>query len=207
MLEAGIWLVPLAAFLAAYAIGSLTSAVVVARLLGLPDPRHAGSGNPGATNILRLGGKGAAGLTLAGDVLKGTVPVAVAMAAGLDGWSLAAMAPAPFLGHVFPLYSGGRDGGKGVATGLGVYLALAPLIAGGLVLTWVVVAAVTRYSSLAALAAAASLPLWTLGLRPEPGLLVVGVLMALLLVWRHEGNIRRLARGEEGQIGRKSGSA
>jgi len=203
MPEAATGLLPLVAFLVAYAIGSLTSAVVVARLLGLPDPRHAGSGNPGATNILRLGGKGAAALTLAGDVLKGTGPVVAAMAVGLGGWGLAAVALAPFLGHLFPLYSAGRDGGKGVATGLGVYLAFAPMIAAGLVATWLVVAALTRYSSLGALAAAASLPLWTLALRPEPGLLVTGLLMALLLVWRHEGNIRRLARGEEGRIGRK----
>ena len=201
--EVALWLITAAAFAAAYAIGSLTSAVVVARLMGLPDPRYHGSKNPGATNILRLGGKAAAALTLATDILKGTLPVAAAMI-WLEGWPLAVVAAAPFLGHLFPVYSGFRHGGKGVATGLGVYLALAPPVAGSLVATWLVVAAITRYSSLSALVAAVSVPVWSVvwypGARP---LVALGVFMAALLVYRHKGNIARLARGEESRIGEK----
>ncbi|MFA9459709.1 glycerol-3-phosphate 1-O-acyltransferase PlsY [Thiohalorhabdus methylotrophus] len=195
------------AFAAAYAVGSLTSAVVVSRALGLPDPRFAGSGNPGATNVLRLGGKLPAALTLAADILKGTVPVAVAMI-WLSGWPLALVAAAPFLGHLFPAYSGFRNGGKGVATGLGVYLALAPAVAGSLVATWLTVAALTRYSSLSALAAAVSVPLWSAYWHPGHGpLIALGVVLALLLVYRHKGNITRLVRGEESRIGDKSKTA
>jgi glycerol-3-phosphate acyltransferase PlsY len=200
---ASLWLIPAVAFAAAYAVGSLTSAVVVARLMGLPDPRYHGSKNPGATNILRLGGKAAAGLTLATDIGKGTVPVAVAMV-WLDGWPLAAVAAGPFLGHLFPLYSGFRHGGKGVATGLGVYLAVAPAVAASLVATWLAVAAVTRYSSLSALVAAVSVPVWSVVWYPEARPLVaLGVFMAALLVYRHKGNIARLLRGEESRIGQK----
>ncbi len=200
---AGPWLVVAAAFAAAFAIGSLTSAVVVARALGAPDPRTAGSGNPGATNMLRLAGRLGGALTLAGDVLKGTLPV-VAAGMWLAGWPLAVVAVAPFLGHLFPLYSGFRRGGKGVATGFGVFLALAPQIALALAGTWLAAAALFRYSSLSALIAAASAPLWILWLRPAPPLLAVGVVLAGLLIWRHEDNIRRLLRGEEERIGEKS---
>ncbi|MEF8793434.1 glycerol-3-phosphate 1-O-acyltransferase PlsY [Thiohalorhabdus sp.] len=198
------WLITAAAFVAAYAIGSLTSAVAVARAMGLPDPRYHGSGNPGATNILRLGGKLSAGLTLATDILKGTLPAAGALL-WLEGWQLSVVAAAPFLGHLFPLYSGFRHGGKGVATGLGVYAALAPPVAGLLIATWLVVAGVTRYSSAAALVAAVSLPLWSAlwypGQRP---LLALGVFLAALLIYRHQGNIARLLHGEESRMGRKS---
>lgn len=202
--EVAPWLLTAAAFAAAYAIGSLTSAVVVARAMGLPDPRYHGSGNPGATNILRLGGKAAAGLTLATDIAKGALPVAAALP-WLGGWHLAAVAAAPFLGHLFPLYSGFRHGGKGVATGLGVYLALAPPVAASLVATWLAVAALTRYSSLSALAAAVSVPLWTVFWYPgERPLVALGVFLAALLVYRHKGNIARLWKGEESRIGEKS---
>ncbi|MFB6259623.1 MAG: glycerol-3-phosphate 1-O-acyltransferase PlsY [Thiohalorhabdaceae bacterium] len=199
-----VWLITAAAFIGAYAIGSLTSAVVVARAMGLPDPRYYGSGNPGATNILRLGGKVSAGLTLATDILKGTLPVAVALA-WLEGWQLALVAAAPFLGHLFPVYSGFRHGGKGVATGLGVYLALAPPVAGLLIATWVVVAGITRYSSLSALIAAVSLPLWSALWYPgDRPLLALGVFLAALLIHRHKGNIARLLRGEESRMGKQS---
>lgn len=202
--DLGSWLIVAGAFIAAYAIGSLTSAVVVARAMGLPDPRYHGSGNPGATNILRLGGKLAAGLTLVTDILKGTLPVAVALL-WLHGWQLALVAAAPFLGHLFPVYSGFRHGGKGVATGLGVYLALAPPVAGLLIATWLVVAGVTRYSSLSALAAAVSLPLWSALWYPgDRPLLALGVFLAALLIYRHQGNIARLLRGEESRMGKKS---
>ena len=201
--NAEIWLIAAAAIAAAFAIGSLTSAVVVARVMGAPDPRTAGSGNPGATNMMRLAGRLGGSLTLAGDVLKGTIPVLIA-GIWLGGWPLAAVAVAPFLGHLFPLYSGFRHGGKGVATAFGVLLAYAPWIALALAGTWLAAAALFRYSSLSALIAAASAPLWILGLRPEPPLFAVGVVLAALLIWRHEGNIRRLLRGEEGRIGEKA---
>jgi glycerol-3-phosphate acyltransferase PlsY len=200
------WLLTVVAFAVAYAVGSLTSAVVVSRFMGLPDPRHAGSRNPGATNVLRLGGKLPAALTLVADILKGTIPVAVALI-WLTGWPLAVVAAAPFLGHLFPVYYGLRGGGKGVATGLGVYLALIPPVAGCLVGTWLAVAAITRYSSLSALVAAVSVPLWTLFWRPEPPLIALGSLLAALLIYRHKGNIARLVHGEEERIGQKSKKA
>ena len=201
-----LWLMTAAAFAGAYAIGSLTSAVVVARLMGLPDPRYHGSKNPGATNLLRLGGKAAAGLTLVADILKGTVPVAAATV-WLGGWPLALVAAAPFLGHLFPLYSGLRHGGKGVATGLGVYLALAPWVAACLIGTWLAVAGLTRYSSLSALAAAVSVPLWSVYWYPgDRPLAALGGFLAALLIYRHKGNIARLLKGEETRIGDKSRS-
>lgn len=184
-----------------YLLGSLSSAIVIAKSFGLTDPRSVGSGNPGATNMLRVGGKPAAAATLVGDVLKGLIPVAIAQV-WLSGWGLALVALAPFLGHLFPLFFGFR-GGKGVATGLGVYLALSPLLAALVIATWLVVAAVSRYSSLAALVAALSAPLWTLWLHPTAPMLVLAVVLAALLVWKHDDNIARLRAGTEGKIGQK----
>jgi glycerol-3-phosphate acyltransferase PlsY len=184
-----------------YLLGSLSSAIVIAKSFRLTDPRSVGSGNPGATNMLRVGGKPAAAATLVGDVLKGVIPVAVAQP-WLSGWALALVALAAFLGHLYPVFFGFR-GGKGVATGLGVYLALAPLLAGLMIATWLVVAAVSRYSSLAALVAAVSAPLWTLWLYPTPPLLILAVVLAGLLLWKHNDNIARLRAGTEGKIGEK----
>jgi glycerol-3-phosphate acyltransferase PlsY len=188
---------------AAYLVGSISSAIVIARALGLADPREIGSKNPGATNILRYGGRLAAVLTLAGDVLKGVAPVLVARALTDDAWVLAATALAAFLGHLFPLYFGFR-GGKGVATALGVWAALNPWVGLALVATWVAMALLFRYSSLAALTAAVAAPLYVAWLLPGLPYLVAIVVMSALLVFRHRRNIANLLAGREGRIGQKA---
>ncbi|MCL5980586.1 MAG: glycerol-3-phosphate 1-O-acyltransferase PlsY [Gammaproteobacteria bacterium] len=179
-----------------YLLGSISAAIVVARLLRLPDPRQAGSGNPGATNVLRLGGKRAAALTLAGDLVKGVVPVALARFLGLEGWALAAVALATFLGHLYPIYFGFR-GGKGVATALGILLALQPLLGGAVLLVWVLIFLLTRLSSLAALGAALAAPILGLVLLQQRGEQALLLVLALLVLWRHRGNIARLRSGAE----------
>ena len=143
--------------LGGYLLGSVSSAVLVSKLLGLPDPRQSGSGNPGATNVLRLGNKLAAALTLLGDVLKGVLPVLIAKYLDAETTGMALAGLGAFLGHLFPVFFG-FAGGKGVATSLGIFLALNPLIAGLQVALWVVMALIFRYSSLAALAAAFATP-------------------------------------------------
>jgi glycerol-3-phosphate acyltransferase PlsY len=195
------WSAAFPAVVLAYGLGSLSSAIVIAKAFHLTDPRSVGSGNPGATNMLRVGGKPAAAATLAGDVLKGVIPVALAQG-WLSGWALALVALAAFLGHLFPVFFGFR-GGKGVATALGVYLALAPLLAAALVATWLVVAGISRYSSLAALVAAVAAPLWTLWLYPTPPMLILALVLAGLLLWKHSDNMARLRAGTEGKIGQK----
>lgn len=184
----------------AYFLGSIPFAVVASRAFRLPDPRSYGSGNPGATNVLRTGRKGAAALTLLGDAAKGWAAVALARHLGAPEVGIAAVAIAVFLGHLYPLFLGFK-GGKGVATALGVLLALSGWLALAAALTWAAVAALWRYSSLAGLAAAAVAPVcsaWLLG----PGWLTAAVLtMSLLLVWRHRGNIRKLLAGSEPRIG------
>lgn len=183
----------------AYLLGSISSAVIVSRAMGFPDPREVGSGNPGATNVLRLGGKSAAALTLLGDILKGLIPVAAARLFTPEPWVIALVGLAAFLGHLFPIFFRFR-GGKGVATGLGVYLGLSPWLGLGLVVTWLLVAALTRYSSLAALVAAALSPLYIWYLMPETAYLLVGLVMAVLLLWRHRTNISKLLAGTESKI-------
>ena len=193
--------------LAAYLLGSIASAVLVGRLLGTADPRSQGSGNPGATNMLRIGGKKAGALTLFGDMLKGLVAVSIARAVDAGSEVEALAAGAAFIGHLFPVFFGFR-GGKGVATALGALLGL-HWIAGLLVVaTWIAAAWLFRFSSLAALIAAAAAPFYMLGLRPEPAIVAVSVAMTLLLYWRHRANIRNLLAGTEGRINlgsRKSG--
>ncbi len=183
----------------AYLIGSVSSAVLVARAFGLPDPRTVGSGNPGATNILREGGRGAAALTLLGDVLKGLLPVAGARLITGDAQVLALVAAAAFLGHLYPVFFQFK-GGKGVATGLGVYLGLNPWLALLLAGTWLTVALVSRYSSLAAVVTAALSPLYVSRLLPGTPYLVMSVGLAALLLWRHRNNIRRLISGREDRV-------
>jgi glycerol-3-phosphate acyltransferase PlsY len=185
---------------AAYLVGSVSTAIVTARLLRLPDPRTVGSGNPGATNVLRYGGRGPAVATLVGDALKGFLPVAVGGWLGMPPGVLGATALAAFLGHLYPVFFGFR-GGKGVATALGVLLALSWLVAFAAALTWLAVAGLSRYSSLAALTAAGLAPLYTAWLRPEAPLVVAVGVMTLLLFWRHRANIRRLLAGAEQKIG------
>jgi acyl phosphate:glycerol-3-phosphate acyltransferase len=188
---------------AAYLIGSLSFAVIVSRALGLPDPHTYGSGNPGATNVLRTGSRTAAVLTLVGDAGKGWLAVALARQLNLDATVGAAVAVAVFLGHLFPLYFGFK-GGKGVATAAGILLALNAWLGLATVITWVVVAALFRYSSLAAIVAGAFAPLyscWLFGLHPITAAVLC---ISLLLVWRHRQNIRRLRAGTETRIGDKS---
>ncbi|MBT5227087.1 MAG: glycerol-3-phosphate 1-O-acyltransferase PlsY [Proteobacteria bacterium] len=187
--------------IAGYLLGSVSSAVVVSRLMNLPDPRSEGSGNPGATNVLRLGNKVAAGLTLAGDILKGVLPVLAARWLSDDPLSVALAGTGAFFGHLFPLFFGFK-GGKGVATALGVFAAVSLSVAGGLALTWLVVALVFRYSSLAAVASAASAPLWTWWLLAAPVYTGLAMLLALMLILRHRANIGRLLAGTESKIGK-----
>lgn len=191
---------------AGYLAGSVASAIIVCRLMGLPDPRSGGSGNPGATNVLRLGGKKAAALTLLGDVLKGLLPVLAGHALGVTVTVLSATAVAAFLGHLYPVFFGFR-GGKGVATGFGALTALAWPAAAGALLVWLVMAAVFRYSSLAALTAAAAAPLFVAFWYPHPAMVAASAAICLLLVWRHRENIQRLLAGTEGKLGARSRDA
>lgn len=184
----------------AYLLGSVSSAIIVCRLMGLGDPREAGSGNPGATNVLRIGGergKLAAAITLLGDLLKGLIAVLVARQLGLEGWQLGLVGFAAFLGHLYPLFFGFR-GGKGVATFLGVLLGLNVWMGVTFAALWLFVAKVLRISSAAALTASALSPLYVWWLSgQDQALTAVVTLMAILLWWRHRSNIVRLLRGEE----------
>ncbi len=195
---------------AAYLIGSLSFAVIVSRVMGLADPRSYGSGNPGATNVLRTGHRGAAVLTLALDALKGYVPVLAALLLaprlGFGAGTVAAVGLAAFAGHVWPLFFHFK-GGKGVATAAGVLLAFNPWLGAATIVTWVIVAAFSRYSSLASLAAAAFAPFYQLLIWDADGYALAIVVMSLLLVWRHEGNIRKLIAGTESKLGKKAAPA
>ncbi|MCX7111402.1 MAG: glycerol-3-phosphate 1-O-acyltransferase PlsY [Proteobacteria bacterium] len=185
----------------AYFLGSLSSAVITSRLMGLPDPREEGSKNPGATNMLRLGGKKAAIITLLGDLLKGVVPLVVAKALDAPYAVLAAVGLAAFIGHLYPVFFGFK-GGKGAATALGVLAGYSWLVGLAALLTWLSVAYLSRISSLAALTAAALAPLYVWFLLQTPVLTVATVLMCTVLFWRHKSNIRRILRGEESKFGR-----
>ena len=190
--------------IAAYLLGSVSFAVITSKLFGLADPRTYGSGNPGATNVLRSGKKAAAALTLFGDAAKGWLAVFLAIHFSPPGVSFtmltAAVALAVFIGHLFPVFLRFK-GGKGVATALGVLLALNVWVGLGGLATWLFIALVFRYSSLAALAAAFATPVYAvlLGL-PREWVLASGI-MSLLLVWRHKSNIRNLLAGKESKIG------
>ncbi len=183
-----------------YLLGSIPSGMILARVLGLGDLRSIGSGNIGATNVLRTGSKGAAAGTLLLDATKGAVAVLLARwLAGEDAAQLAGLAA--FLGHCFPIWLGFR-GGKGVATFLGVMLALAWPVGLLCCATWLVTAVITRISSLSALVAAVSAPVWMLVLG-YISMLVLGVLLAVLILWRHSANIARIRVGTEPRIGAK----
>ncbi len=185
----------------AYLLGSVSSAIVIARLFGLKDPREVGSGNPGATNILRYGGKKAAILTLLGDVLKGVVPVLLAHVLGVASVFLALTVLAVFLGHVFPVFHGFK-GGKGVATAFGALVALNGWVGLALVGSWLVMAVTTRYSSLSAITVSVLAPVYVWWFVREPELIVATVVMASLLLWRHRSNMQKLLAGTETKIGR-----
>jgi len=198
---------PLVAIVLAYLLGSVSFAVLVSRTMGLADPRSYGSRNPGATNVLRSGNRIAAVLTLLGDGAKGWVAVALARAYGprwgLDEGTIALVALAVFVGHLYPVFHR-FHGGKGVATAAGVLLALHPLLGAGALVTWLLIAFFFRYSSLAALVAAVFAPLWDLFLfGPGPNALAIAA-MSALLVWRHRGNLAKLVQGKESRIGSRS---
>lgn len=191
--------------LLAYLIGSVSSAIIVSKLFRLDDPRKVGSGNPGATNVLRSGNKFAAALTLLGDVLKGVIPVVLAKYYGLSNGLIAVVAIAAFMGHLFPLFFGFK-GGKGVATAIGVFIALSWKLFAVFVVTWVAVAAISRYSSLAALLASAITGLASFAIFNDPSQMqLVGgvVFIVAFLFQRHRENIERLKSGTESKIGQK----
>ena len=194
------------AFFIAYLIGSLSFGVIVSRLMGLSDPRGYGSKNPGATNVLRSGNKTAAVLTLVLDALKGFVPVSLiqyySFELGFEDTTIAFVGVAAFLGHLFPVFFRFR-GGKGVATSAGVLLAFEPMLGLLTIVTWAVVAAIFRYSSLAALVAALFAPFFTLLFFDRPPLALGVSVMSLLLVWRHWRNIANLMAGKEPKLGDK----
>lgn len=193
----------IALIIGSYLLGSLSTAILSCRLMGLPDPRSGGSGNPGATNVLRLGGKKAALITLTGDLLKGLIPTGAATLLGRPETLVATVALAAFLGHLYPLYFGFK-GGKGVATALGALFGLNPLLGGLVVLSWVVMALLSRISSASALTAFLLAPLYLYWLSGNSAVALILALMSLLIFWRHRKNIRNLLAGTEPRIGRKS---
>ena len=186
----------------AYLIGSLPFAVIVSKAFGLADPRSFGSGNPGATNVLRTGNKLAAALTLIGDAAKGWLAMFVVAKVDAGSTAVALAGLAAFIGHLFPVFLKFK-GGKGVATAVGVLIALNGWLALGAVLVWLATVAITRYSSLAALTAAAAAPAIAFWLHGAVASTQVVLVMCLLLVWRHKENIKRLLAGTESQIGNK----
>lgn len=185
----------------AYLLGSISSAIVVSTLMRLPDPRSSGSGNPGATNVLRVGGKRAGAITLLGDVLKGLVPVMIAKALDCSDTAVAITALAAFLGHLYPVYFGFK-GGKGVATGLGILLGLSPALGGIVLGIWLLILAVFRYSSLAALTAVVLGLFYAWGEVPTDYYLVY-MLVTIAILWRHRANIMRLIQGTETKVGQR----
>jgi glycerol-3-phosphate acyltransferase PlsY len=203
-------LYPALAMLAAYLIGSLSFAVIVSRVMGLSDPRTYGSGNPGATNVLRSGNRTAAILTLVFDALKGFVPVLLVerfgAGFGLGEGTLALVGLAAFLGHLWPVFFR-FQGGKGVATAAGVLFGINPWLGAATLLTWVIIAAFFRYASLASIVAAAFAPFYQLLIWGGGPVAIAITVMGLLLVWRHSANIRKLLNGTESKLGHKAAAA
>jgi len=194
----------------AYLIGSISFAVVVSKCMRLPDPHSYGSGNPGATNVLRTGNKLAAVLTLMGDALKGYLAVMLArillgdnsLTSSLNSWLLCGVVIAVFLGHLFPIFHGFK-GGKGVATACGILFGINWILGVATLGTWIIVAMFMRYSSLAALAAAVFGPMYFIFLFGFQPMAIALTLMSALLIWRHRSNIRNLMNGTESRIGAK----
>ena len=200
----------LAAIVAAYLLGSLSFAVIVSRVVGLADPRTYGSGNPGATNVLRSGHKGAAVLTLAFDVLKGYVPVFLALwwrePLGFGLATVALVGLAAFVGHLWPVFFR-FQGGKGVATAAGVLLALNPLLGLATLASFALIVGFFRYVSLASIIAAVFAPAYQMLIWGGGSYLIALVPMSLLLIWRHSANIRKLLAGTESRLGQKAPGA
>jgi len=186
----------------AYFIGSVSTAIITCKILRKPDPRTVGSKNPGATNVLRHAGKKAAIITLLGDSLKGLVPVAIGHALGLDwGW-LVSIGLAAFLGHLYPVFYAFK-GGKGVATAMGIYLGLHPLIGLAVIATWIAMAFAFNISSLSALVATLLAPFYFYWVSGSIPLLVGLLLITALIYWRHRSNIQNILDGSEGKISKK----
>lgn len=192
-------LIDIGVVIVAYLLGSFSSAVIVCKVMGYDDPRTLGSGNPGATNVLRHGGKKAAIITLILDMLKGVVAVLLAKILTDSSLFVALSGLAAFLGHLYPVFFNFK-GGKGVATALGVLLALHWIVGVGALLTWLVMAFSFRYSSLAALITAATTPLYMFWFAGVLDYVVVNVVMTALIFWRHQSNIQNLLNGTEGKI-------
>jgi glycerol-3-phosphate acyltransferase PlsY len=198
----------------AYLIGSISFAVVVSKCMRLPDPHTYGSGNPGATNVLRTGNKLAAALTFIGDALKGYLAVMLArvllgdtsLTSTLSSWVLCGVVLAVFLGHLFPIFHGFK-GGKGVATACGILFGVNVILGLATLSTWIIVAVFLRYSSLAAIAAAIFGPLYFVFLFGFQPMGIALLAVCLLLVWRHRSNIRNLMNGTESRIGSKKNSS
>jgi len=183
----------------AYLLGSISAAILVCKLLGLSDPRTEGSGNPGTTNVMRLHGKTAAFLTLTGDVFKGIIPVLLAKVIVGSEFIIALSGFAAFLGHIFPIYFKFK-GGKGVATLIGILSATHWLLGLAYVITWILTAAIFRYSSLAALIATLSIPFYTYFLEQNFQYTVSFSMIAVILFWRHKSNIYNLLSNKERKI-------
>ena len=187
-----IWvLIPLA-----YLIGSISSAILICRVMGLPDPREQGSVNPGATNVMRFGGKKAAAITLLGDLLKGLIPVCAAQLLNASVELIALTGLAAFFGHLYPLFFGFK-GGKGVATTIGVLLGFSYLLGLAFVATWLLIYKVSKISSLSALIASVLSPIYAWFLVDNAVLAAVTAVMTVFLLWRHKSNIQRLLSGQE----------
>ena len=197
-------LVPIVWIVAAYLIGSISFGILMSKAFGLPDPRTVGSGNIGATNIARSGKKLPAILTLLGDAFKGWLPVWLALQTDMLMWVVACVGLAVFFGHLYPIYHKFK-GGKGVATALGVMLAISGWLALACLVTWAVVFAISRISSLSAIVAAALSPLFAAWfLLPYKDYVLMVLVMAVMLVWRHKTNIQKLLAGTESGFKKKN---
>lgn len=182
--------------LTAYLFGSISAAIITCKAMGLPDPRTQGSNNPGATNVLRIGGKKAAVITLLGDMLKGLLPVLLVVALNGDNLTLALVASAAFLGHLYPVFFGFK-GGKGVATAFGAIAGVSWSVALAMLVTWLTVAYGLKVSSMSAIVTAALAPFYFWWFDGSITLTIMAVFISTLLIWRHRSNIKRMIEGTE----------
>jgi glycerol-3-phosphate acyltransferase PlsY len=196
------FIIDIALIIFAYLLGSISSAIVVCKIMRLPDPRTEGSGNPGATNVLRLGGKKAAIITLLGDILKGVIPVLIARAVGLTDLALALVACAAFVGHLFPIFFG-FQGGKGVATAFGAVVALSWIVGFSSLGIWIIFAVAFRYASLASICAAISMPIFGYFLANKTYTIPL-IIMCIIVLWKHRANVVRIVQGKESRLGQRS---
>ncbi len=192
-------LINAALIIVAYLLGSISSAIIVCRIMRLPDPRGLGSGNPGATNVMRIGGKKPAAITLLGDMLKGLIPVVAGQLLGVPLTILALIGLAAFIGHLYPVFFG-FQGGKGVATLLGVLLGINWILGLAAIGTWLFMAYIVKISSLSALVMALLVPVYAWFLHHDWILVGILVFMVVLLFWRHRSNIQKLLSGKEAHI-------